>query len=418
MGLKRALMILGLAVAVSIFVGSGFTLSNAEEKTIKVGAPDPLTGIYASDGLVMLEAAELAVADLNAQGGLLGRKLEVVSFDIEDMLPEKLISAAEVLVVKERSDFVVTACNAMGPDVQAFGKYDVPYIHNNASTLATAMVKDDPGQYWNVFQAGDNPPAYGSKTIEYYRGFGYKLPNPKVAVIYSEYDWDKEVAAALKKGAGKYNMDIVIYEQVPADTVAWGPILSKIRAHKPALIFLSIYAPEGIAAFADQFLQNPTNSLVDLGYAMSIPSFMNIAGKYADGFTGYAALAVPPGVTAEGRAIERRYKKVFNKDEMPISVVPCVYDAVMTWAAAVKRVGKVEDYRTVAKAIKEHPFKGMGGVYDFNNPQQLARAGDHLLPNNLFQAKSGKLVLRNLGSYTMSEYKPPPWIKQPWVKVE
>jgi hypothetical protein len=90
----------------------------------------------------------------------------------------------------------------------------------------------------------------------------------------------------------------------------------------------------------------------------------------------------------------------------------------MTWAAAVKRVGKVEDYRTVAKAIKEHPFKGMGGVYDFNNPQQLARAGDHLLPNNLFQAKSGKLVLRNLGSYTMSEYKLPPWIKQPWVKVE
>jgi ABC-type branched-subunit amino acid transport system substrate-binding protein len=151
---------------------------------------------------------------------------------------------------------------------------------------------------------------------------------------------------------------------------------------------------------------------------VSIPSFMNIAGKYADGITGYAALAVPPSVTAEGRAIERRYKKMFNKDEMPISVVPCVYDGVMAWAAAVERVGKADDYRAIAKAIKEHSHKGMGGAYDFNNPRQLARAGDHLLPNNLFQAEKGELVLRNLGSYTMSEYTLPPWIKEPWIKVE
>lgn len=414
----RTVMIIGLVVAVAIACSSGLSILRAEEKPIRVGAPDPLTGIYASDGLVMLEATKLAVADLNAQGGLLGRKLEVVHFDIEDMLPEKLISAAEVLVVKEQCDLVVTACNAMGPDVQAFGKYDVPFIHNDASTMATGMVKDDPDQYWNCFQAGDNPPAYGSKTIEYYTGFGYELPNMKVAVAYSEYDWDKEVAAALKEKAGEHNMDLVIYEQVPADTVAWGPLLSKIRAHKPALIFLSIYAPEGIAAFADQFLQNPTNSLVDLGYAVSIPSFMNIAGKYADGFTGYAALAVPPSVTAEGRAIERRYKKMFKKDEMPISVVPCVYDGVMAWAAAVKRVGKVDDYRAVAAALKKHPYKGMGGVYNFNNPRQLATAGDHLLPNNLFQAENGTLALRNLGSYTMSEYALPPWIKGSWTRAE
>ena len=168
----RTVMIIGLVVAVAIACSSGLSILRAEEKPIRVGAPDPLTGIYASDGLVMLEATKLAVADLNAQGGLLGRKLEVVHFDIEDMLPEKLISAAEVLVVKEQCDLVVTACNAMGPDVQAFGKYDVPFIHNDASTMATGMVKDDPDQSGKCFQAGDKPPADGSKTIEYYPGVG------------------------------------------------------------------------------------------------------------------------------------------------------------------------------------------------------------------------------------------------------
>jgi branched-chain amino acid transport system substrate-binding protein len=407
-----------LLIITSLVVSILFGVQAMAAEPIKVGAPNPLTGYYASDGTVMLKAAEMAVADINTRGGLLGRKLEVVAFDVEDMLPEKLISAAEVLVVKEKVDFVITACNAMGPDVQAFGKYDVPYINNNASTVATNMVKDDPGQYWNVFQAGDNEPAYVSKTIETFMGFGYKLPNKKMAVIYSEYDWDKKIAAALKEQAKQYGLDLVIYEQTPASTNAWGPILAKIRAHNPALIFLSIYAPESIAAFADQYLQNPTNSLVDLGYAVSIPSFMEVASKYADGFTGYAALAIPPEVTPEGRALEVRYKQMFKTDNMPFSIVPCVYDGVMAWAAAVEKAGTVKDYKAVATALKTNRYKGIGGVYDFNNPRQAARAGDDLLPVNLFQAQSGKLVLRNLGSKKMSPYQLPPWIKEPWKKVE
>jgi branched-chain amino acid transport system substrate-binding protein len=412
MKIKRLFIITGLVVSIL------FGVQAMAADTIKVGAPDPLTGFYASDGNAMLEATKLAVADINDRGGLLGRNLEVVSFDIEDMLPEKLISAAEVLVVKEKADLIVTACNAMGPDVQAFGKYDVPYINNNASTIATNMVKDDPGQYWNVFQAGDNEPAYVSKTIETFMGFGYALPNKKMAVVYSEYDWDKKIAAALKEQAKQYGLDLVIYEQTPAATNSWGPILAKIRAHDPALVFLSIYAPESIAAFADQYLQNPTNSLVDLGYAVSIPSFMEVASKYADGFTGYAALAIPPEVTAEGRALEVRYKQMFKKDSMPFSIVPCIYDGVMAWAAAVEKVGKVNDYKAITAYMKENLYKGIGGVYDFNNPHQAARAGDDLLPVNLFQSQNGKLVLRNLGSYRMSQYQLPPWIKKPWKIVE
>lgn len=407
------LRILALISLAFFFTGTGWAAD-----TIKIGAPDPLTGIYAVDGNVMLNVTKLAVADINASGGILGRKLEVVAFDIEDMLPEKLIQAAEVLVVKEKCDLIITACNAMGPDYQAFGKYDVPYICNNASTVATNMVKDNPDQYWNCFQAGDNEPKYVAKTIETFMGFGYEMPNKKIALVYSEYDWDKKIIGALKAQSQNYGLDIVVHEQVPASTNAWGPILSKIRAHDPALVFLSIYAPESIAAFADQFTQNPTNSLVDLGYAVSIPSFMEIAGDFADGITGYGALGVPPKVTAEGRAVEKRYMKKFKTKDMPFCIAPCVYDGIMAWAAAVKRTGKVDDYKSVATALKTHPYKGIGGTYDFNNPFQAAEQGDHLLPVNLFQAKDGELVLRNLGSYTMSPYDLPPWIKKPWPTVQ
>ena len=87
MKVKHLFIITGLVVSIL------FGVQAMAADNIKVGAPDPLTGYYASDGNVMLNATEMALADINAQGGLLGRKLKVVSFDVEDMLPEKLISA-------------------------------------------------------------------------------------------------------------------------------------------------------------------------------------------------------------------------------------------------------------------------------------------------------------------------------------
>ena len=64
---KRLLIITGLMISVL------FSLQAIAAEPIKVGAPDPLTGYYASDGNVMLNATKMAVADINARGGLLGR---------------------------------------------------------------------------------------------------------------------------------------------------------------------------------------------------------------------------------------------------------------------------------------------------------------------------------------------------------
>ena len=411
--MTSAIWIVGVVFAAVCICYTGVSAGDAAP--IKIGAPDALTGAYASDGNVMLEATELAVADINAQGGLLGRKLEVVPFDVEDMLPEKLISAAEVLVMKEKCDVAVTGCNAMGPDVQAFGKYDVPYICNNASTVGTHMVRDEP-EYWNVFQAGDNEPTYVSNTITNFLSLPYKFPNKKIALVHTEYDWDKKIIFSLREQAEKAGLEVVVFEEVPSTTVDYNPILSKIRAHQPAMIFLSVYSPESIAAFLNQYLQNPTNSLVDLGYAVSIPSFMEIAGKSAAGISGYAALGRPAERTERGRDLEARYEKMFGKP-MPISVVLSCYDGLMAWAEAVRKVGKVDDYKAVAKALKENLYDGIGGVYDFNNPLQAARAGDDLLPTNLYQAEGDRLVLRAVGSEMVSAYQLPPWLPEPWEKM-
>ncbi len=63
-----------LLIITSLVVSILFGVQAMAAEPIKVGAPNPLTGYYASDGTVMLKAAEMAVADINARGGLLGTK--------------------------------------------------------------------------------------------------------------------------------------------------------------------------------------------------------------------------------------------------------------------------------------------------------------------------------------------------------
>jgi hypothetical protein len=120
---------------------------------IKVGAPLPLTGAYAADGEHMKMGLEMAVADLNAAGGLLGRPVELKIYDIEELLPETVAASAADLLDKEKVDVVVEGYGGYGPDFEAYGaNSDVPFIHGSGSVRAADMVKTDPAKYGNMFQ--------------------------------------------------------------------------------------------------------------------------------------------------------------------------------------------------------------------------------------------------------------------------
>ena len=67
-------------------------------ETIKLGSASPTTGAYSGDGQEMMRGQELAIAEINANGGVLGRQLELVVVDVEDpFAPEKMVNAARRL---------------------------------------------------------------------------------------------------------------------------------------------------------------------------------------------------------------------------------------------------------------------------------------------------------------------------------
>src|SRR5512136_840572 len=82
-----------------VFVLLGTALSGCGgKKEILIGAPMPLTGPYASDGEQMQMALEMAVAEQNAAGGLLGRQLKLIAGDVGALEAEKIKAVGERMV--------------------------------------------------------------------------------------------------------------------------------------------------------------------------------------------------------------------------------------------------------------------------------------------------------------------------------
>jgi len=380
----------------------------AEVEPIKIGAPDALTGAYAADGILMLNGTIMAAEAINAAGGLLGRPLEVVPFDIEDMMAEDVMAAAEKLIGRDKVDVVVTSCNAAGPDVEAFGAYDVPYMHFNAVVPAIELYHADPNR-WNVFMVGDVGAPYGAIDFDVTQLLPYQYPNQKLAVIKADYQWDIEYANGFRDRAIENGWEVVLEEVVPYGTSEWGSLLTKLRPENPSLIVASFYSVPDLQTLFTQWAEDPTDSIVCFGYGVSIPEFVDVLGEAGNGICGTAASGVLP--TEEGRAWAQRYEARFGEKAPKNASAGTCYDEVMAWAAAVRRVGDVTDYRAICTALEDYPYQGITGLYSFDDDHKLPESESY--PQHFFQVQNGDIVTLyiHLTPVSGTAFELPPWLE-------
>lgn len=414
--ISRAVTILGAAIVFgALAIGCGSSTPSPSTSSsgapsgdpIKVGAPIPLTGPWAADGQSMKQGLEMAVNDINAAGGLLGRPVELVVYDVEDMAPEKLNAAASKLVMQEKVATIITGYSTPGADVTAFGKYPTPFIQFDTSSQNVQMVKDDPEKYGQVFTLGDIESAYGKQTFDDLLALPYEYPNEKVVILAGDFEWDKKVTEGIKAEAEARGWEVPMYEVFPYGTREWGPILTKIKAINPAIIDISVMDPADIKTFLTQFAQDPTDSVVEVGYAISIQGFPELVGKNGNGVVGISTTSILPDEM--GDQFKADFEAEFGTPP-GLSIVGTCYDGVRLWAEGVAKVGDETDYVAVGEAIKTLGYKGVQGNYTFQ-PGNIVPATDEGLPMFFFQVQDGKLVLLKVGTQDEGTFVTPSWVK-------
>lgn len=402
---RGALRLMGSSLGVVLCVAAG--ISSADAKTIKVGAPIPVTGPYSSDGQAMEKGMRLALEELNAKGGVLGNQLKLFVFDIGDLTPDKLQAAAANLVEKQEVDVLINGYGGMGPDIPAFCPFDVPYIHNDATSNVVEL--RDRMKCSNIFMGSDLDVNYGKATFRQLLSLDHKFPSKRLAVVHGPYDWELNNTAGAKEVAKSEGWNVVLSEEVPYDTKQWSGIISKLRKADPAIIYFELLDPAAVTTFIDQFRENPAkNALLYAGYTVSVPAFGEIVklGK-AEGVLGMTLSAHRPN--ARGAAFVKKWTKKYG-EEPPFSIAAQIYDEVMLWAAAVEKVGSVRDFKAIADAIRSSDYEGVTGTFQFTSNHYVP-TNNGTIPTHLLQAGSDKTLQIMIGDKKTADFTTPPWMR-------
>ena len=395
-----------LTLAAVIALGAMASPFSAGAEAVRVGAPIPLTGPYSSDGIAMEKGLKLAIDDLNASGGLLGERLELYVFDIGDLTPDKLQAAATSLVEKEEVDVLINGYGGMGPDIPAFCPYDLPYIHNDATSNVVELRSRM--KCSNIFMGSDLDVNYGRITFEQLMALEHEYPNQTIAVIHGPYDWELNNTAGARKAAEARGWKVVMNEEVPYETKQWSGIVSKLRDADPSLIYFEVLDPAALNTFIDQFQTNPPrNALLYAGYTVSVPAFGEIVrrGK-ADGVLGMTLSAHRPN--ARGEAFKAAWEQKYG-EAPPFSIAAQIYDELMMWVASVQQAGSVKDFDAIRKGLLGTSYEGITGTFRFND-EHFVHATDDTVPAHLLQVQNSEIKQLMIGTKVETDFVAPPWM--------
>ena len=351
-------VVLLLAVALPVLAGCGGGTTSDSGSTstepIIIGAPLALTGFYAGDGVFSKEGIEYAVDEINAAGGVKGRQVKVEYFDTKDFAPEQMLLAADTLVGQKKVDAVIGGWCGAGADVQAFGKYPVPFFEVDGSQTSVDAIQK--GGYTNVFQMIDVESASGQDLWNFVSQLDYSFPNKKIVTIGADDEFGRRMTEAFGAAAKAEGWEVVDAQTVPYGTSAWGPQLTKIRSEQPAVVYVEVPSPPDLVTFLRQFKEDPSPSILIFGYGLQMQDFLKTAGADAHGVLGLTpglGLPVPPA-SEEAKAWSDGFEKKFGNPVAGSAVN--TYAATKMWAAAVEATGDPADYAAVNEYLKNNTF--------------------------------------------------------------
>jgi len=401
-----------LAMALLIILVASLAIScRGQEEEILIGAPMPLTGPYASDGEQMRMALELGIEEVNADGGLLGRQIRLVTGDVGGLEAEKIQAVGERLVGAD-VDAVITGYDDGGVDTHVFGQYDMPYLHGNAMSLCTQPVAENP-EYRNVFQYTPNEVAYGDDAaVNLFlvpEQMGWEPPNNRIAIVKVDYAYNIMAADRFGELVQEAGYEVVVDEVTQFGVVEWGPILSKIEENEPSYITFWNLDPTDAARFMIQlrehFVDSGLNALVFMQFTPTIPEFLELAGDAAEGLIWTST------VEAVGDVEDYEARWQAKYDDEPKAVYSYITrDALDIWVAAVEEAGCVDCFDEINEIIRDTVYKGMGGTYKFDPEDQSALPGPDAVPTVWHQIWDGEHHITWPEDLKEFDYQLPPWI--------
>jgi branched-chain amino acid transport system substrate-binding protein len=356
-------MLLRTALAVVALALSPFV----EAQPIRIGAFLAVTGPAAFLGDPEQKTLELYVEKLNAAGGVLGRKLELVSYDSAGDA-EKARTYAKRLIEQDRVDLIVGGTTtgetmAVVPLVEAAG---IPFI-----SLAGAVVIIEPVKKW-VFKTPHTDRMACEKIYADMRARGVA----RIALISGSGGFDKSMRAqclAVAKGRG---IEIVADESYGAGDKDMTAQLTKIKNTPGVQAVLNAGFGEGPAIVTRNYRQLGIAVPLYQSHGVASKQYVKLSGEAAEGVRlPAAALLIAESLPDSDPqkkvvvAYKREYESRFKSEVSTFG--GHAYDGLMLAVDAMKKAGSTDKARVLEGLQSIRGFMGTAGVFNLSSTDHM-----------------------------------------------
>ncbi len=347
--MRRVLATATAALAAVLFASSG------AKADILVASAGPMTGDYASFGEQLRRGAEMAVADINAAGGVLGQQL-VLSIGDDACDPKQATAVANDFVSKGVVFVAGHFCSSSSiPASAVYAEANVLQI--TPASTNPALTEEAAAQGWiHVFRTCGRDDAQGLVAGKF---IAEKYAGKAVAIIHDKSTYGKGIADETKKAMNANGLQEAMYEAINQGDVDFTALVSKMKAANIDAIYAGLYHTEAGYLIRQAREQGLEAQFISED-ALVTNEFWAIAGEAAEGTI--MTFAPDPRKLDSSKDIVAK----FAADGYdPEGYTLYTYAAFQVWAAAVEAAGSV-DAAAVSAAIRGKAYDTVLGnlAYD------------------------------------------------------
>ncbi|MEK7879274.1 MAG: amino acid ABC transporter substrate-binding protein [candidate division NC10 bacterium] len=301
------------------------------QQPIRIGASLSVSGTYAKPGKYQQEGYLLCAKELNAKGGLLGRKVEFVFYD-DKSEPTTANRLYEKLIAEDKVDAVMGPYSS--PITEAVSNVSEKYKRVMVTPLAATTSIFKKGRKY-IFMVISPAEVYLEGLIDMAARRGLKT----VAVLNEDTLFAKAAAAGAIDIAKKKGLQVVFHEPYPKGHTDFSAILTKLKITNPDVIAASTYFDDAVAITRQMRELNVNPKLYGVTVGGDLPEFYDLLkqnAEYVYGSTQWEAELPYPGQ----KEFVSAYTKEFGR--APVYHSAAGYAGCMIYAEAVKRAGTLD----------------------------------------------------------------------------
>ncbi len=354
-----------------IVIAMLFGCTHQDDNVVKIGAAGPLTGDQSKMGMDLKNATELAVAEWNAKGGVLGKKIVLVAGD-DQADPKQAVSIAN-LFINEKVVALVGHWNS-SCSIPASKFYD----DANIVMISPATTNPQLTQqgFKRVFRVCGTDDQQGRAAADFVLK---KLHPSRVAIIHDKTAYGQGLADYFRKSLGD-NVELVYYGGIIQRDPDYKAVLTTIKENKPDVYFFGGIYPEA-GRLVRQAKEIGLNIPMVTGDGVFDPTFISIAGPASEGT--YITFGKEPSGLATAQSFIKNYKAKYG-DPGPYSIY--AYDAANIILTAIAQTGVTEGTK-IAQYISKTTFHGAFGDISFDKNGDVTKA-----PYVMWVVQKGKFV--------------------------